>query len=199
MNQYVTGSMIRRLREERRMTQAELAQKLSVSDKTISKWETGKGFPDISLLEQLAEALQISVIELLSGSDVTNTNRSFHMGRIRFYVCPICGNILFGTGEAVISCHGITLPPLEAEEPDDAHSLCVEIAEDEYYVTLEHEMSKTHYISFLAAQQDNGIALVKLYPESSAEAYFKISRTQKIYYFCRHHGLFCAKLPLKHR
>ena len=66
MNNYVTGAVIKTLREKKKMTQSQLAQQLCVSDKTISKWETGKGFPDISLLEPLAKALQLSVPELLS-------------------------------------------------------------------------------------------------------------------------------------
>lgn len=53
------------------MTQIELARKINVSDKTISKWETGKGLPDISLIETLAKALNVSVIELMSGEYVT--------------------------------------------------------------------------------------------------------------------------------
>ena len=67
MNTYVTGNTIRQLREDRRMTQADLAQKLGVSSKTISKWETGKGLPDITLLQPLAQALGISIIELMNG------------------------------------------------------------------------------------------------------------------------------------
>ena len=66
-NQYVTGAMIKRLREKRHLTQAELAEKICVTDKAVSKWETGRGLPDISLLEVLAKALGVSVIELLSG------------------------------------------------------------------------------------------------------------------------------------
>ena len=52
-----TGAIIKELREKFDFTQAELAKKLSVSDKTISKWETGKGYPDISLLEPIAKRL----------------------------------------------------------------------------------------------------------------------------------------------
>lgn len=194
MDRYVTGAMIRRLREARGMTQPELAQKLFVSDKTVSKWETGRGLPDITLLEPLADALSVSVIELMAGSDVANTNRAFNMKKSRLYVCPVCGNVLCATGEAVISCCGVTLPPLESEQPDEAHALQVERAEDEYYVSLSHEMSKTHHISFIAAVQDNGLELVKLYPEGSAEARFKIARTRKLLWYCNHHGLFEQKV-----
>ena len=61
-NQYVTGAMIKRLREKRHFTQAELAEKICVTDKAVSKWETGRGLPDISLLEVLAKSHYISFI-----------------------------------------------------------------------------------------------------------------------------------------
>lgn len=190
MNQYVTGAMIKKLREKRNFTQLELAEALNVSDKAVSKWETGKGYPDITLIEPLAKALGISVIELLSGDSIINSNRSFNMLKMKFYVCPICGNIITATGESVISCCGITLPYLEAGEPDAEHNLAVEIIEDEYYVSLRHEMTKKHYISFIAAVSDNGLEIVKLYPEGNAEVRFKIWRTRLLYYYCNHHGLF---------
>ena len=190
MDQYVTGAMIRRLREKRGLNQQALAEKLCVSDKAVSRWETGKGYPDLTLLEPLSKALNVSVTELLSGVDVTNTNRAANMLRARLYVCPACGNVLFSTGEAVLSCHGITLPPLEAEPCDEAHPVSVEISEDEYFVRVEHEMSRDHYVSFLAALGDDGLHLTKLYPEGAAEARFKISRTRLILLYCNRDGLF---------
>ena len=194
MNQYVTGTMIKRLREDKRMTQQLLAEKIGVSDKAISKWETGKGYPDISLIEPLAEALGVSIIELFSGEDVVNTNKSFNMQRMKLHVCPVCGNIIQSTGEAVVSCCGIVLPALEAEPEDDAHHLHFEKVEDEYYVTIRHEMSKTHYISFIIALKDDGSEIRKLYPEGNAEARFKISRTKCFWYYCNKHGLFRASV-----
>ena len=190
MNNYITGAVIKRLRENKKMTQEELAQKIFVTSKAVSKWETGKGFPDIGLLESLGKALDVSVIELLSGEDITNLNKSCNMVKGKFYVCPVCGNVIQTTGEAVISCCGITLPPLEAESPDNEHSLNIEIVEDEYYVTMNHPMTKEHYISFIAAISDQGVQLVKLYPEADAQARFKISRVRKLYAYCNRHGLF---------
>ena len=182
--------MIKRLREGKKMTQQELAEKIGVSDKAISKWETGRGYPDIALIESIADTLGVSVIELFSGEDVTNTNRSFNMQRLRLYVCPVCGNIIQSAGEAVVSCCGITLPALEAEPEDEEHHLHIEQIEDEYYVTVPHEMSKTHYISFILAVQDDGFEIKKLYPEGNAEARFKISRTRSFMYYCNKHGLY---------
>lgn len=194
MNQYVTGTMIKRLREDGKMTQQELAEQIGVSDKAISKWETGRGYPDITLIEALADILGVSVIELFSGEDVTNTNRTFNMKRLKIHVCPICGNIIQSTGEAVISCCGIILPALDTEPEDEDHHLCIERVEDEYYVSINHEMSKTHYISFIVAIQDDGCELKKLYPEGNAEARFKISRTKEFRYYCNRHGLFKAAI-----
>ncbi len=194
MNKYVTGAVIKRLRESKKMTQEELAGKIYVSAKAVSKWETGQGFPDISLIEPLAGALGISVIELLSGEDIRNLNRSSNIAKSRFYVCPVCSNVIHATGEAVISCCGITLPPLEAEDADEEHSVSVQTVEDEYYVTVSHPMEKEHYISFLAAVSDDGIQFVKLYPQSGAVARFKINRIKYIYAYCNRHGLFRIKV-----
>ncbi len=194
MERYVTGAVIRRLREAKRMTQEELAEQIHVSGKTVSKWETGRGYPDISLLEPLAGALGISVIELLSGEDIRNRNRAANIAKGVFYLCPVCGNIIRTTGEAVISCCGITLPPLEAEAPDPEHFLHVERVEDEYYVTVNHPMSREHYITFLAGVSDQGIQLVKLYPEWNAEARFQIDRVRDLYACCNRHGLFRLRI-----
>lgn len=190
MDKYVTGAVIKKLRENKKMTQEELADKLFVSSKAVSKWETGQGFPDISLLESLAQALDISVIELLSGEDIQNKNQSSNMLKSKFYVCPVCGNAVRTTGEALISCCGITLPPLEPETCDSEHDIKVEIVEDEYFVTVDHPMQKDHYISFLAAVSDSRVQFVKLYPEGNAEARFKIDRVKKFYAYCNRHGLF---------
>ena len=197
MNQYVTGAMIKRLREEKKITQLQLAERLNVSDKAISKWETGRGYPDITLLEPLAATLGVSVIELVAGQDVVNTNRSFHLLKMKLYVCPICGNVIQSTGEAVISCCGIMLPALEAESDESSHSCSIERVEDEYYVSVAHEMSKNHFISFIAAVRDDGYEIKKLYPEGSADARFKMDGVKQIYYYCNRHGLFKKNLKDK--
>ncbi len=194
MNNYVTGAVIKRLREKKKMTQEELAQKIFVTSKAVSKWEKGRGFPDVGLRESLGKALGVSVIELLSGNNITNLNKSCNMAKGKFYVCPVCGNIIQTTGEALISCCGITLPALEGERADDEHCPSVETIEDEYYVTISHPMTKEHYISFIAAVSDMGVQFVKLYPEGNAEARFKINRVTKMYAYCNRHGLFEASI-----
>lgn len=194
MNQYISGELIKKLRERDKMTQAVLAQRLNVSDKTVSKWETGRGYPDISLLQPLAEVFKVSVAELLSGDIVINNNVGANMFRSDFYVCPVCGNVIHSMGQAVVSCHGINLIPAAAEDTDESHSVSIENIEDEYFVSVAHEMSKEHYISFISAVSNDRIQFVKLYPEGNAEARFKKSGVRFIYCYCNRDGLFRIKV-----
>ena len=194
MNTYVTGATIKQLRESRNMTQADLAEQIGVSSKTVSKWETAKGLPDISLLQPLAQALGISVIELMNGDRISNRNISANMLRSKFYVCPICGNAIHSLGDALVSCCGITLPALEAEEPDDCHPITIEAVEDEHFITVSHPMTKDHYISFVAYVTTDRIQMVKLYPEGNAETRLQLRGRGYLYYFCNHHGLFRKKV-----
>ena len=176
MDNYVTGTAIRTLREKQHLTQAQLAEQINVSDKTVSKWETGRGFPDISLLEPLAAALRVSVPELLSGEQVINVNRA--------------ANMLHAAGSAMISCCGVTLPPLEAEQPDEAHDVRIEDIEHELYISSAHPMGKSHYLSFAACCTDDRFELVRFYPEGNAEARFFRRGRGILYWYCNRHGLF---------
>jgi len=194
MNPYVTGAIIKALREKQNLTQAALAQQLCVSDKTISKWETGKGYPDISLLDPIAKAFGVSVSELLSGSAVSNVNVSANMLRSKFYICPVCGNIIHSMGEAVIHCHGVQLLPSMPEEADESHSLSIEVVEDEYFVQIHHDMTKQHYISFIAALSMDRIQMVRLYPEGNPEARFKMNGVTQLLFHCNRDGLFSIRV-----
>ena len=189
MNTYITGQTIKRLREEKGLTQSQLADTIGVGAKAVSKWETAKGLPDISLVEPLSKALGVSVMELMSGDTVINKNISSNMLRSRIYVCPVCGNIIQTTGEAVISCCGITLPTLEAEEPEGSHTISIQNVEDEKFITVCHEMTKSHYISFIAYVTTEKIHLVKLYPEGNAETRMALRGRGYVYIYCNKHGL----------
>ena len=194
MNTYVTGNTIRQLRESGHLTQAELGERIGVSSKTVSKWETGKGLPDISLLQPLAEALGISVIELMNGEQIVNKNISANMLRCKWYVCPVCGNVIHCTGNTLISCCGITLPPLEAEDADDEHRITIENVEDEHFITVHHPMTKAHVISFVAFVTSDRVQLVKFYPEGNAETRLQLRGRGYLYYYCNRHGLFRKKM-----
>ena len=194
MDNYITGATIKRLREDKGITQAQLAESIGVSCKAVSKWETAKGLPDITLIEPLSKALGVSVMELMSGDTVINKNISSNMLRLKFYVCPVCGNIIRATGESVVSCCGITLPALEADETDDEHTITLEKVEDEWFVTVNHEMTKTHFISFIAHVTTDRIVFQKLYPEGNAESRFSLRGRGYLYIYCNRHGLMKKKL-----
>ena len=194
MNTYVTGATIKQLREKQNLTQAELGEQIGVSSKTISKWETAKGLPDITLLQPLAQALGISVIELINGQPIANQNVSGNMLRSKFYVCPLCGNVIHTTGSAVVSCCGITLPALEAEDADDDHAVTIEKVEDEQFITVAHPMTKQHFISFIASVTSDRFQMVKLYPEGNPETRLQLRGRGYLYYYCNRHGLYRKKI-----
>ncbi|MGN1003838.1 MAG: helix-turn-helix domain-containing protein [Oscillospiraceae bacterium] len=194
MNTYITGATIKRLREGKKLTQAELAEKIGVSDKAVSKWETAKGLPDIALIQPLAKALGVSVLELMSGETVINRNISCNLLRTKFYVCPICGNVIHATGDALVSCCGVTLPALEAEETDEQHRIQIQNVEDEHFLAVDHDMTKEHYISFIAYVTADRLQLVKLYPEGNAETRLNLRGRGVLYLYCNRHGLMKQKV-----
>lgn len=194
MNSYVTGNAIRTMREKKGYTQKQLAELLCVSDKTVSKWETSRGLPDITLLEPLAAALGIPLTSLFSGESVVNANRSSNLMRSRFYCCPVCENVLWAVGECSVSCCGITLPPLEADAPDEAHAIRAEPMEDEWLVTVNHPMAKEHFIRFLAYVTADRVQIVHLYPEQEAQARFFRRGAGQLYACCNRHELFRVRV-----
>ena len=199
MAAYLTAETIKSLRERRGLTQRALADAVGVTDKAVSKWESGRGLPDVSLVEPLSSALGISVAELLTGDVRQNANRSANLMRSKFYVCPVCGNVIHALGEGSFSCCGVHLVPCEAEEPDDAHAIAVERIEDEWYVTLDHPMTKDHFISFIAYVTTGGITFAKLYPEQEAAVRFRAGMSGALFAYCNRHGLFRVSTPRRAR
>ena len=194
MDTYITGAVIKRLREDKNLTQSELAEKIGVSSKAVSKWETGKGLPDISLIEPLSSALGVSVMELMSGDTVINKNISSNVLRSKFYVCPVCNNVIRAMGDVVISCCGIKLPPIEAEDVDEQHQITIEKVEDEHFITVNHDMTKSHFISFITYLTTDRVQFVKLYPEGNAETRFQFRGSGYLYIYCNKHGLMKKKI-----
>jgi len=186
------------LRKEKGMTQKQVADKMNISDKTISKWERGLGCPDISLLNELSMIFEIDIEKLLEGEIETNPNDSGNFRRIKFYVCPSCGNIINNTGNSKISCCGRKLSPLIAKASDEMHEAIIEDAEGEYYITFTHEMRKNHFISFVAYVTTDRVLLIKLYPEQMPSVRIpklnggklKQRNSGNLYYYCNRHGLF---------
>ncbi|SCJ95996.1 Desulfoferrodoxin [uncultured Eubacterium sp.] len=194
MNYEKVGSVIYQLRKEAAMTQQELADKLFISNKAISKWERGQGCPDVSLLGSLSEVFGVNIEKILAGDLSPNSADGGNMKRAKFYVCPMCGNILTATGDAEISCCGRKLEPLVSKTADAEHQLHVEVIEDDYYITFEHEMSKDHFLNFFAYLDYDRVTLVRLYPEQGGEVRFPKRGRGKLLFGCSKDGLFSWKL-----
>ncbi len=193
MNLSKNGKLLCDLRKAKGMTQKEVADILGVVPKTVSKWETGHGFPDVSTVSALADILGVSEKTILSGNLEQNFEEAGNMKRTKFYVCEKCGNILTSVGDAYIVCCGRKLSPHSAQIPDKAHKLNIEKIEDEYYITFSHPMTKEHYISFVSYVRFDRVLTVKLYPEQDGELRFPQIRGGKMYYYCNTHGLFEVK------
>lgn len=188
------GKLLYDLRKEKRMTQKEIADKMNISDKTVSKWERGLGCPDISLLSELSDIFGVNIEKILQGDLSINDTDGGNMKRIKFYVCPACGNIITSTGLGEISCCGRKLEYLQAYEANEDHTLQTTQVENDYYITFNHEMTKEHYISFIAYVMFDRVHLVKLYPEQNAEVRIPIMRKGELYYYCSKHGLMKQKI-----
>ena len=187
------GKLISDLRKEKNMTQKELADAMNLSDRTISKWERGMGCPDVSLLNSLSQILEVNIEKILDGDLDPNEKNGGNMNRVKFYICPTCGNVLFSSGEADISCCGRKLAALSVNAEPENHAMQIQEIEDDYYITIEHEMSKAHYISFVAFIGYDRVLLVKLYPEQNAELRIPKMPGKKLYVYCNTHGLWEKK------
>lgn len=191
------GKLLRKLRKDKGLTQKELAEKLGVVAKTVSKWETGNGFPDVSTLSALADALGVNERSLLCGSLIQNKQDSGNIKNTKFCVCPCCNSIIQGTGNFKISCCGKSLSPLQTKPFDKEHSLTITEIEDEFYIEISHEMRKEHYISFIAHLGMDRILTLRLYPEQECAVRIPKAYSGKIVYYCNKHGLFEHQIKCK--
>lgn len=189
------GALLKRLRTERGLTQKQAAEMLSVSDKAVSKWERGAGCPDISMLTEISRIYGVSAEALLNGELVTDSRNGGNMKRTKFFVCPECGNIITASGGGELSCCGRKLAALSAEKPDEKHTPTVEIVDDEYYVTFDHPMEKSHYIMFAALVGYDRVSFVRLYPEQEAAVRLPhIGGGGTLYFYCTEHGAMSVKI-----
>ena len=182
MNLSKTGKLIAELRREKGLTQKSLADAIGICAKTVSKWETGHGFPDITLISELSNVLGVDISKLLTGEMPKTKPEAGNLNRTKFYACEKCGNLLTSHGNADIICCGRKLTPLVAATPNEEHRLNIEIVEDDFYVTFTHPMSKEHYISFVSYVRSDRLLTIKLYPEQGGE--FRLPRMYggKMYY-----------------
>ena len=188
-----SGNLFRRLRKEKGLTQKQVADKLGILPKTVSKWETGKGFPDVSIISALSEILGVSEKILLTGNLTQNKTETGNMKKIKFFVCPHCGSFIQGTGEYNVTCCGIFLEKLTAKTADEEHMANISVIENDFYIEFNHPMTKEHFITFVSYAGVDRVLTIRLYPEQNPAVRFPKMFGGKLYYYCNNHGLFEQK------
>lgn len=188
------GELLRDLRKAKGMTQKQVAERLGIQLKTVSKWETGRGFPDVSALSELADVLGVSERVLLSGRMTRNTEETGNMKKMKFYVCPCCGGFMQGTGESRVVCCGKPLECAEAKEEDEANAVTLFETENDFYIEFRHEMTKEHFIAFVSYVTCDRVLTVRLYPEQDASLRIPKSYGGRLFYYCSRHGLFVRRV-----
>lgn len=185
------GGLIRRLRQERGMTQRQLAERMGISDKTVSKWERGMGCPDLSLLPDLSNIFHVGLDQLLTGELDAREALGGNMKRTAFYICPDCGNVVAAMADAAVSCCGKRLEASQPQKAEGEDRLAVETVENDLFITSDHPMSKDHYITFAALLTGDSLILRKQYPEWGLQVRLPAVGHGRLLWYCSRHGLFC--------
>lgn len=183
------GKLISNLRKEKSLTQKEIASALGIQAKTVSKWETGLGCPDISFWADLSTILGVDMKQMMEGEITPNKPDSGNINRVRFYVCPSCMNVMFSTGSASIFCCGRKLEKQIPAEGGEQVKFDRQVVETDYYVTLDHPMKKEDYIAFIAFVKSDRIFFNRLYPEQDSSTRFPLMSGGKIYAYSTTKGL----------
>lgn len=188
-----SGKLIYDLRKASGLTQKQVASQLGIEAKTVSKWENGHGFPDVSYVSELADIFGVSERILLSGNLIRNREEVGNMKKTKFFVCPQCGSMLQGTGECQVVCCGKPLDALSVQPVEEGHILQISEIDEEYYITISHDMTKEHFIGFIAYVTFDRVLTVRLYPEQDSAVRFPKIYGGTFYYYCNQHGLFAVQ------
>lgn len=190
MDNVKIGNLIYRLRREKQMTQQQVAERLCVSNKAVSKWERGLGCPEVSLLPELSKVFAVDLEKLLSGELDANDTQGGNMKKLKFYVCQNCGNLITAMAETSISCCGKKLSEIEPRKAEEDKKFTVEMIENDYFITSEHEMTREHYITFIALVTGDSIMLRKQYPEWDVQVRIPAFGHGRLLWYCSKHGLY---------
>ena len=189
MDQEKVGGIIKTLRKDKGMTQLELALCLNVTDRAVSKWERGLGCPDISLLTRLSEIFSVDIGSIIDGDMDENEKRSGNMKKTKFYVCPICGNIITASENTNVSCCGRKLEGLEEKKNLDEEMKIERVDGTELYISSSHPMTKDDFISFFSYVTSDSLLLKKLFPEWGVDIRFPWLGHGKIMWYSEKEGL----------
>ncbi|MBU9737044.1 helix-turn-helix domain-containing protein [Diplocloster agilis] len=194
MNNIKIGKLIYNLRKEKNLTQVQLAERMNISDKTVSKWERGFGCPEVSLLPELSTILDVDLENLLSGELDRNEILGGSMKNLQFYICPACGNMVTAITDTNMSCCGKKMKALKPQKANENEKLTVETVENDFYITSDHPMERGHYIAFIALLTGDSILLKKQYPEWDLQVRIPVLAHGRLLWYCNKHGLFYMEI-----
>ncbi len=190
MDNMKIGKLIKSIRIDKSLTQKQLADIIGISDKAVSKWERGNGAPDLSLLSALANALEISIEDLLSGDVRSSELIGGNMKKSKYYICSNCKNFTISTGDIEVSCCGKSLKEMDVRKAESDQKLNVEVIENDWYITSSHPMTKDHYISMICFATSEKIEVVKTYPEWNLNIRIPKSGRGLLLWSCTKHGMY---------
>ena len=169
MNAEKTGNLIRSLRIKKGLTQKELAHMICVTDKAVCKWEKGRGCPNITLISQLSNVLEVDIQSILQGYLDKNKKIGENMNHLKFYKCPTCGNLVTSIKSVELICCGNKLSPVSAQtRSDPEYQPVIQEFDGQYSIKFNHPMTKSNYISQVIVVRYDQIMTVNLYAESEA-------------------------------
>lgn len=142
------------------------------------------------MLPQLSALLGAELESLIIGDMAPKDANGGNMKKLKFYVCPGCGNIITAEAEASISCCGKKLLPIEAAKAEEGDKLSMERIENDWYITSGHPMEKEHFIAFAAIITGDGIFMKRLYPEWDMQTRLPWLAHGKLVWYCTQHGLY---------
>lgn len=127
---------------------------------------------------------------LLSGDLDENDRLGGNMKHTKFYICPNCGNVISAMADAGVSCCGKRLEDIQPKKAEEGEKLSVEKIEQDYFISSAHEMTKEHYITFVALLTGDGMMIRKQYLEWDLQVRIPAFGHGKLLWYCSKHGLF---------
>ena len=137
-----------------------------------------------------AEIFGIDLGKMLDGDLNERETDGGNMKKVKFYFCPVCGNLVTAASGADVICCGRKLEPMIENETDEKHLAEVKIIDGEYYISFGHKMEKEHYINYVLCTGYDRALVVRLYPEQGGEVRIPRISGAKIYLVCSRDGLF---------
>ena len=113
-----------------------------------------------------------------------------NMKKIKFYVCPDCGNLVTSMADTSVTCCGKKLKAITPVKATGEEKLSVQMIENDFSISSEHEMTKDHYITFVALISSDTVMLKKQYPEWDLQVRIPVFAHGRLLWYCNKHGLF---------